>query len=248
MQIMTMQTPSPQIMADIDIRQGIPEGMRAEAARLYAGVFAVKYRTLIGSGPRAERIIAASLCLSQSFAALHQGRLVGLAGYNRHNAHFLTLGVAVLIREFGLLPGLWRFFLHVCQRKRLPRRELLIDGIVVADDWRGRGLGSLLIERLAHLAQLRGLAGLRLGVVDTNPRARQLYERLGFVLLETRYYRLLRGWIPFTSLLVMRLPLPPLPGIRAARPLRRPVLAIHGLVRRLRPRAQIVVWNPPRSV
>lgn len=237
-----------QTVTGLDVRQGIPEALRGEAARLYAGVFAAKYQALIGEGPQAEAVIAASLCLSQAFAAFCQGRLVGLAGYNRPNSHFLSLRAPVLIREFGLLPGLWRYFLHVCQRKRLPRQELLIDGIVVAEDWRGRGLGSLLIERLAYLGQLQGRAGLRLGVVDTNPRARQLYERLGFALLETRYYRLLRGWIPFTALQVMRLPLPPLTGIRAPAVQPRRVLAIHGLVRRLRPRAKVIVWSPPRSV
>lgn len=232
-----------------EFRQGIPESARDQAAELYATVFAAKYQYLIGDGQQAMRIIAACLCINQAFAAFCQDQLVGLAGFNREGSHFLRLRAAVLINEFGLLVGLWRYLIHRIQRKRVPARDLQIDGIVVAPEWRGQGLGSELIDRLGYLAQQRNLSGLRLGVVDTNPRARQLYERLGFLVVETRHYAWLRTFIPFTALHIMRLPLAPLPGISAPPPRPSRIIAIRGMVRwRRGPLPRVIVWRQSRSV
>jgi GNAT superfamily N-acetyltransferase len=210
----------------VELRSGIPEAFREAAASLYAEVFGEQYRTLVGQGAQARRIIARSLCLPQAVAAFYRGRLVGLAGFHRTTGHFLQLRLPLLVQEFGWLPGLLRYAIYRCQRRRLPRGELALDGIVVAADCRGLGLGSRLLARLALLAQRQGLHGLRLAVADTNPRARALYERLGFRALHTRRYDLLRPWLPFSALTVMRQPLLPV-----LQPVRRGVVRqIQGLV------------------
>jgi len=46
--------------------------------------------------------------------------------------------------------------------------------VVVADDWQGRGLGALLIRRLAHIARLRGIASFHATMLGDNLRARSL--------------------------------------------------------------------------
>lgn len=194
---------------DIQLRRGVPESFREEAAGLYAGVFAAKYQVLIGEGPQARSIIARCIELRQAIGAFHEGRLVGLAGFHLESRHFLRLRLHVLMQEFGHTAGLWRFFLYLCQRKRVPRNDLLMDGLVVAADYRSKGVGSLLIQHLSEVGRRRGLSGLQLSVVDTNPRAQQLYERLGFCALKTREYHHLEGWIPFTTLTIMRKPLQP---------------------------------------
>lgn len=211
------------ISIPIQIVQGVPEAQRAVAARLYAEVFAEKYRALIGEGEVAERIMFHCVLLTQALAAFQGGRLVGVAGFYRGSHHFLHLRLPVLVAEFGCITGLWRYFLYLCQRKRAPRNELLMDGLVVSAECRGQGVGALLIQAMAQRARRQGCRGLRLSVVDTNARARALYERLGFVALRTRHYRWLGYWIPFSSLTIMRLPLKP---VLAARPrLRLPVYA-----------------------
>lgn len=199
----------------IELRAGIPEAFREEAAALYTASFGAQYRALVGTGGQASRIIGRSLCLDQALAVFWRGRLVGLAGYHLNARPFMALSLTVLLREFGLLPGLCRYAIYLLQRRHLPRGELALDGIVVADDCQGRGLGSRLLGRLAGLARQHGRRGLRLSVADNNPRARALYERLGFHVLYTRHYGWLRRWLPFNRLTVMRLPLnPPLLPIR----------------------------------
>jgi GNAT superfamily N-acetyltransferase len=50
--------------------------------------------------------------------------------------------------------------------------------VVVADDWQGRGLGTLLIRRLAHIARLRGIATFHATMLGDNIRAQSLVRAL----------------------------------------------------------------------
>ncbi|MEX2586396.1 MAG: GNAT family N-acetyltransferase [Actinomycetota bacterium] len=53
--------------------------------------------------------------------------------------------------------------------------------IALRPDVRGQGLGSKLLESLIQIARKQGHRQISLAVEHTNPRARRLYERLGFV-------------------------------------------------------------------
>ena len=50
--------------------------------------------------------------------------------------------------------------------------------VVVADDWQGRGLGALLIRRLAHIARLRGISSFHATMLGDNARAQSLVRGL----------------------------------------------------------------------
>lgn len=51
---------------------------------------------------------------------------------------------------------------------------------VTAHELQGMGIGTLLIAVAEQRIRKRGLAIAELGVEDNNPRARMLYERLGY--------------------------------------------------------------------
>ena len=67
-------------------------------------------------------------------------------------------------------------------RLRVVRHDHRIElaGIQLVPAVQGRGIGSRIIEELQAEATAAGVA-LELGVEHDNPRARALYERLGFV-------------------------------------------------------------------
>jgi GNAT superfamily N-acetyltransferase len=50
--------------------------------------------------------------------------------------------------------------------------------VVVADEWQGRGVGTLLIRRLAHIARLRGIASFHATMLGDNTRAQSLVRAL----------------------------------------------------------------------
>lgn len=71
-------------------------------------------------------------------------------------------------------------FLHLTDSQPDVDR-LMIEGIFVSAGARGRNIGTKLLAATKQEARDRDLAGLQLEVVDTNPRARILYEREGIV-------------------------------------------------------------------
>jgi ribosomal protein S18 acetylase RimI-like enzyme len=56
-----------------------------------------------------------------------------------------------------------------------------ISDLIVSPVLRGRGIGTALITFLTHEARRLGATRLEIGVAQSNPRARALYQRLGFV-------------------------------------------------------------------
>ncbi len=50
--------------------------------------------------------------------------------------------------------------------------------VVVADEWQGRGLGTLLMRRLAHIARLRGIASFHATMLGDNMQAQALVRGL----------------------------------------------------------------------
>jgi acetyltransferase len=50
--------------------------------------------------------------------------------------------------------------------------------VVVADEWQGKGLGRLLMARLAHIARLRGITRFHATMFGDNRRALALVRRL----------------------------------------------------------------------
>jgi RimJ/RimL family protein N-acetyltransferase len=54
-------------------------------------------------------------------------------------------------------------------------------GMMVASDWRGRGVGTALVAAAIEWARARGLHKLTLGVFPQNHAAIALYQKFGFV-------------------------------------------------------------------
>ena len=61
-----------------------------------------------------------------------------------------------------------------------------MDGIFVEPQARGLGVGTALLHAIMGHAAHSQLQRVRLDVIDTNPRARALYEREGFVVQDVK--------------------------------------------------------------
>ncbi|MDX6512149.1 MAG: hypothetical protein QOE36_1653 [Gaiellaceae bacterium] len=72
--------------------------------------------------------------------------------------------------------------------------EIHIVDIALLPEWRGRGIGTRLLEALQEEAKT---AGKPLGIhVEVDNPARSLYDRLGFRQVEERGLYLLMRWVP----------------------------------------------------
>jgi len=67
-------------------------------------------------------------------------------------------------------------------------------------------VGSLLIEKVAAVAAEQDCGEIRLDVIDTNPRARSLYERRDLTAIRTERTPYLRELLGFGAVTTMRRP------------------------------------------
>ena len=187
----------------IDIRLGIPQGLETEAATLYWEAFGRKLGVAIGPRERGIALLAHRIDHGRAVAAMAGDELIGLAGFHLEGRSLANISATDILRNFGWLGGLHRVLIGALLDRTPPPDKLLMDGIVVRSDQRGQGVGSRLLERIFQLAAERGKTAVQLDVVDTNPGARRLYERHGFVATKhesTPYLRKLMGFGATTTM------------------------------------------------
>lgn len=193
----------------VTVFSGLHDHLRPHAARLYWEAFGGKLGRVLGPDATAlrffERVIRADLCL----AALDQdGTLIGIAGFKTQSGSFAGGGWRDLIAEYGPIGGRWRGALLCALNREVDNDRFLVDGICVAHEHRGKGIGTLLLAALYDEAARRGYRSIRLEVVDTNWRARALYERQGFSATRTETLGPLRHLFGFDASTTMVRPLP----------------------------------------
>lgn len=170
----------------IRIELGLPEYLRPHAAVLYWQAFGGKLGRVLGPDERAlaflERVMRADHCLT---AFDSSGNLVGLAGFKSEQGSFAGGSETDLRAIYGPVGGRWRAQLLRLLGNEADNSRFLLDGLCVSDAVRGQGVGTLLLEAIVAEGRARGYSAVRLDVVDTNARARALYERRGFVVDRT---------------------------------------------------------------
>ena len=188
---MTMQT--------IDLSRSVPEGQFATAARLYCEALQVKLKPFMGPPDRAARVLATGLRPDRAIVALRDGEVVGIAGFKLDGTGLFEPPVSAFTREYGTVSGVIRMLgLGLLERSETAG-QLLMDGIAVSESARGQGIGSRLLTAIIALAEERRVDAVRLDVIDTNPRARVLYERFGFIAQKTSQLGPFRLLFPFSA-------------------------------------------------
>jgi ribosomal protein S18 acetylase RimI-like enzyme len=162
------------------IRHGLPRDQRRAAAELYWQAFGGKLGRVLGPDRAALTYLERVMRQDHVFVALEDGRLVGLAGFKTAEGSFVGGTREDLRAVYGRAGAVWRGVLLRLLGRDADRARFLMDGVCVATHARGRGIGSRLVEAICAEARRRGYAEVRLDVIDTNWRAKALYERLGF--------------------------------------------------------------------
>lgn len=166
--------------------RGLPDGLRPAAARLYWQAFGPKLGRVLGPEPRALALLHRTMRADHCIAALSPaGDLLGVAGFKTAQGTFAGGGLRDLMAVYGIPGGLWRAALLYALSREIDNDRFLMDGLCVAPAARGTGVGTALIEALCAEARARHYPAVRLDVIDTNLRARALYERLGFTAVRT---------------------------------------------------------------
>lgn len=188
----------------VPIRRGIPEDLRPAAAALYWQAFGTKLARVLGPRDRAVDFLTRNLRPDNAIAAIAgNGQLLGLVAFQTPAGAFTDFTVRSLAVSYGWPGALWRVLVLWMLKNEVDNARFLIDGLCVAPAARGQGVGSRLLSEAAALAAERDYREIRLEVTDTNPRARALYQRLGFVPLRTERLGLLRYVFGFEAATTM---------------------------------------------
>ncbi|AXX59753.1 TPA: GNAT family N-acetyltransferase [Vibrio vulnificus] len=177
-------------------------------AELYEEAFGLKFYRAIPDKDRRIFVISKSFVPDYSFVAYSDKKLVGLAGFNVVSGS-LTGGIGAegLIEQLGFFRGLWACLVFSLFERKPEKSELVMDGIAVDSEFRCQGIGSLLLDKIVSYAQENGFESVRLDVIDSNPRARKLYESKGFVALKTESFPYLKWLVGFSGATTMKLDL-----------------------------------------
>ncbi|WP_168203335.1 GNAT family N-acetyltransferase [Oceanispirochaeta crateris] len=136
------------------------------------------------------------LSFARDFALFHHEsqNLNFVAVLNGHVAGFLLLKLPIkhkskskkglsnheLLRKYGLLGIVKTILLGATFYHKIKEGEAYIDTLGVAPKYRGKGVGTQLINFAESIARQKGLSRLSLLVIYENPKAQKLYESCGF--------------------------------------------------------------------
>jgi ribosomal protein S18 acetylase RimI-like enzyme len=186
------------------IEHTIHDDHRAEAAALYWDAFGAKLGFVMGPRDKALAFITAVLDPQHGICAVTEnGTLLGVAGYKTLEGALVGGTFADLRQIYGLMGASWRSVLLTLLERDTENKRFLMDGIFVSPDARGQGVGTALLNAVADEAKSRGYDQVRLDVIDTNPRARALYEREGFTAIKTTQLGPLRHIFGFRAATTM---------------------------------------------
>lgn len=170
--------------SELQIVPGPAPELIPQAVEILLDAFWLKVRHLeLFTADRAvaRRVYADSVAFELARYAVADGRVLGVAGLEHSGRHFMRLRWAALRREFGVPGSLGRWiFSWMSTLQPQGRKTMRIAVIAAAGDARGRGVGTALLEDIFTFARAQGFTKIRLEVVNTNLRAKALYERLGF--------------------------------------------------------------------
>ncbi len=163
------------------VSKGIPDHDRAGATALYWEAFGAKLGRVMGPESKAQAFVARVLDPAHAICAhAADGTLLGVAGFKTAQGALVGGDFADMAAVYGKFGAAWRGVLLNMLERDNENQRFLMDGIFVAAQARGQGVGSALLTAVTAEAAARGFAEVRLDVIDSNPRARALYERQGF--------------------------------------------------------------------
>ncbi len=161
---------------------GFEDHERAQVAAMYWSAFGQKLGRVMGPERRAIGFIHDVLDPTHALCARNgAGVLLGVVGFKTYDGALVGGSFRDLAHHYGWLGSTWRIALLALLERDSENQRFLMDGIFVSLAAQGKGVGTALLDAICDEAATRGYTEVRLDVIDSNPRARALYDRQGFV-------------------------------------------------------------------
>ena len=190
----------------LNINKGLSENFKSPAAELFLEALSEKFIPILGRKDKAKRLIESSIEPGNCFYIEEDGKLLGLLAFQTTEGSFLNPSLKELIPIYGIFRAILKAINLSLLQHKTKTGELYIEAIAVTDFARSKGIGTKLIESITEMAVNKVYNCLTLQVIDTNPRAKELYKKLGFTIINNSKIwpvNKLVGW-PFCEVLLMK--------------------------------------------
>jgi N-acetylglutamate synthase-like GNAT family acetyltransferase len=120
-------------------------------------------------------------------------RLLGQLGYDATPADIASRLARILTRSdhrfvIAEAEGLVVGWIHASVSEHIDAAAcVLIEGLVVDRDYRGRGIGRVLLDAAEAWARALGCSLVRLSSTDARTEAHQFYQHLGYTKVKTQH-------------------------------------------------------------
>ncbi|NCB03324.1 MAG: N-acetyltransferase, partial [Spirochaetia bacterium] len=118
--------------------------------------------------------------------AEYRQQVVGVMSLNYHGQKKGTpnkkTSLFELIKNYGFIPVIKMYSIFSLLEEKVPLGQVYIEHIAVKEEARGLSIGTTLLKySLSYTKETLHLPSTSLYVASSNTRAKQLYEKLGFV-------------------------------------------------------------------
>ena len=201
--------------ADVIIEHGLPDELRAQAVEIFEEAFGEKMRTAVGDKRKRKAFMGRAYQADHVIIARRDSQLLGMAGLSSKGPPYAggLLGTSWDPRPYrdllGWVGACWAVWGQRLADHQPESNEIYLDGIAVTPEARGHGIGTRMLAEISAVARANGKRFVRLDVVDTNPRAQALYERVGYKVTRTQSFRWKSRWVGFGAMISMEQPVDP---------------------------------------
>lgn len=198
--------------APVIIERGLPQELRPVAVKVFDEAFGAKLSLAIPAQEKRLAVISDGLVGGNIIIATVGDELVGVAAlatrggrYDGGGLSYEWVSWSMLRRHLGTFGALRAAFVMLFYDHKPKDDELYLEDIAVAAEARGLGIGTKLLAEVETIAREEGKARVELEVIDTNPRAQELYARQGYVVVKTDRFGFLRRILGFGGVYTMDL-------------------------------------------
>lgn len=179
------------------IIKGLPENFKHNSAELILNTLGDKFIPILGNYKKAEKLIENSFYNQNSFCAYDDSQLLGILAFQVNNLNFINPSFKQIVSAYGIIKGTLKTAALSMLTHKCKKNEIYIEAAAVSEKARGKGIGTKLFEALFKFAEENNFKTVSLQVIGTNPKAKSLYEKLGFRVVKHSKFKIISriiGW------------------------------------------------------
>jgi ribosomal protein S18 acetylase RimI-like enzyme len=155
-----------------------------------------KILPVLGEKKKAILLLQKSYSSKNCFFIKENNSIVAFLAFKTKKNNFFNPSLTNFTDVYGLLGLIKALTFNIIDHK-VKTEEIHIEAITVNSTFRGKGIGSNLIQHFFNYAKKNRFRIASLEVVDTNKKAFSLYDKIGFSINKRSSIKFLKWFFPF---------------------------------------------------